>query len=1183
MPWGGSYAGMNLLFVSIVNLQPLTTSSRVVRVTTTGAAAWPCGDSWTNACSLQTALTNAAQGDEVWVAGGVYKPTSTADQTIYFELKAGVAVYGGFAGGETARTARDPRANLTILSGDIGGDDSQSPVVTDAFTVTGADRNSYHVVVTTGNGVTLDGVTITGGYGYYGCPYGWNSQFGGGLYAMGSMSINDVVFSGNRSFYGGGIRAIAPLTITNSTFVGNYATGTGGGLSNGGINTTLTNVVFTNNRSTANGAGAGNNTTYAEEASGSLVLKDVTFAENFSESGNGGGLYVGGLATLTDVAFTHNHAGNIGGGMAVQGETDLVTLTRVSFKNNYGPSGGGGLGSWSGKVVVRDSVFTGNSATGAGAIYSYPGGGIWTLSNVTITNNASSSSGGGIVTSSPTTLENVTLVNNSTSGYGGGILAFAPMTIRNSIIWGNTAGCYAETTENICTSTMFNCSFPTVTYSDVQKGYAGTGNLNVDPLLLPLGDYDGTIQTMALQPGSPAIDAGNDALCAATDARGVPRPQGAHCDMGAYEATVFSQISGNAGVAGATLSYTDGASKTATADSSGNYSFRVSFSWSGTVTPSKAGYRFSPEGRTYSHVLSDIAGQDYTAIIERTISGNAGVGGAVLSYTDGAAKTATADGNGSYSFLVASGWSGTVTPSKTGFAFSPADRTYANVLADQTGQDYAAGPIMYAISGNAGAPGATLSYMDGSARTATADASGNYSIAVSYGWSGVVTPSKAGYTFSPAERTYAGVLADQAGQDYAATAIVFAVSGSTGIAGATLSYSDGGEKTATADGAGNYSFAVSYGWSGTVTPSLRGYSFSPESRTYANVLADQAGQDYAPTAIVYAISGNAGIAGATLSYVDVDARSAAADGAGNYSFTVSYDWSGTVTPSLSGYAFSPADRSYAHVLADQTAQDFAAALIPPPTIASIEPSNGPAAGGTVVSIHGSALSGVHEVLFGTSSACFVSTDDALLTATSPAGSAGEAVSVTVVTASGTSNPVEFTYDPACSGHGIAQGDGSCLCSDGFAGTSCERCADGFAGYPACAQVLDGGSGDDASVPQVDGGVDGGSSDDGSVPQVDAGEVDGGSSDDASVPQADAGEADGGSNDDASVPQADAGEADGGSTTLENGESAVAPASGCGCTTASEGSGATAMAIPFLFVLGIARANFRRRNMSAAQR
>jgi hypothetical protein len=75
-----------------------------------------------------------------------------------------------------------------------------------------------------------------------------------------------------------------------------------------------------------------------------------------------------------------------------------------------------------------------------------------------------------------------------------------------------------------------------------------------------------------------------------------------------------SSISGDAGAGGVTLRFTDGTSKTATADSSGNYSFTVSYGWSGTVTPSKTGYAFSPNHRDYDNVVTDRSGQNYLAL-----------------------------------------------------------------------------------------------------------------------------------------------------------------------------------------------------------------------------------------------------------------------------------------------------------------------------------------------------------------------------------------------------------------------------------------------------------------------------------------------------------------------------------------------------------------------------------------
>ena len=94
---------------------------------------------------------------------------------------------------------------------------------------------------------------------------------------------------------------------------------------------------------------------------------------------------------------------------------------------------------------------------------------------------------------------------------------------------------------------------------------------------------------MALLAGSPAIDAGSSTYCPATDQRGIAHPQGVKCDIGAFELEQYT-ISGNTGLGGVTLSYTNGTLITATSGSTGNYSFYVPTSWSGTVTPSLTGY-----------------------------------------------------------------------------------------------------------------------------------------------------------------------------------------------------------------------------------------------------------------------------------------------------------------------------------------------------------------------------------------------------------------------------------------------------------------------------------------------------------------------------------------------------------------------------------------------------------------
>src|SRR6185436_3821247 len=103
---------------------------------------------------------------------------------------------------ETALDQRNPATNVTILSGDIDNNDSETPIITDLTTVTGNNANSYHVV--TGiTGATLDGFTITAGYADGAFPY----NRGSGLYNnSASPSLSNITFSGNKAkAFGGGM------------------------------------------------------------------------------------------------------------------------------------------------------------------------------------------------------------------------------------------------------------------------------------------------------------------------------------------------------------------------------------------------------------------------------------------------------------------------------------------------------------------------------------------------------------------------------------------------------------------------------------------------------------------------------------------------------------------------------------------------------------------------------------------------------------------------------------------------------------------------------------------------------------------------------------------------------------------------------------------------------------------
>ena len=203
--------------------------------------------------------------------------------------------------------------------------------------------------------------------------------------------------------------------------------------------------------------------------------------------------------------------------------------------------------------------------------------------------------------------------------------------------------------------------------------------------------------------------------------------------------------------------------------SNGDYSFRVSYNWTGTVTPYKTGFVFSPPSRSYSNLTASLTGQNFIASTGMQISGNVGVGGATLKFIDGVAKSVTSDSNGNYKINISYGWSGTVTPSKTGYIFTPTNRQYFVVTSNLTGQNYTAQLIRFSIAGNAGVGGATLTYFDGITKTVTATSTGFYTVNVPYNWSGKITPSKAGvYSFTPAYRSYTNVTATITGQNYLA-------------------------------------------------------------------------------------------------------------------------------------------------------------------------------------------------------------------------------------------------------------------------------------------------------------------------------------------------------------------------------------------------------------------------------
>ena len=182
------------------------------------------GSSWENAfTNLSDALVVALEGDEVWVAAGIYTPGTT--RTDSFAVGPGVAVYGGFAGTETQRNERNPAGTLTVLTGDLNGDDYPTRALGNPLR--GNDENCYHVVTLEADS-TIDGFTVTGGKAD-GLQEG--ESLGAGLSLVGNaVTARNLIIHMNAAMEGGGIHVVPNVTavLSNCLICENGAI-TGGG------------------------------------------------------------------------------------------------------------------------------------------------------------------------------------------------------------------------------------------------------------------------------------------------------------------------------------------------------------------------------------------------------------------------------------------------------------------------------------------------------------------------------------------------------------------------------------------------------------------------------------------------------------------------------------------------------------------------------------------------------------------------------------------------------------------------------------------------------------------------------------------------------------------------------------------------------------------------------------------
>jgi len=304
---------------------------------------------------------------------------------------------------------------------------------------------------------------------------------------------------------GGGIAAGASsgsmLVLRDSVVRNNVAFQGGGVYTCCGTGAEITDVVVRNNLALDDGGG----TFHCCGSSASYEMLRVEILNNNTVDDGGGAFFCcGSSATLTDVTLSGNGTNDQGGGLyhCCNGDTEQMNLFGVTVNGNTAATEGGGVYSCCAGTTVTfvNTTITGNTADEKGGGYhnEHSETGLTRFTNVTITDNAAPM-GSGIYNGDD---DNVTIVN--------------------TIVAANVDG--ADCARNAVDLLGNNLD---------SDGSCGGGG--VDPLLGPLADNGGFTHTQALLVGSPAIDTGDDAECPAADERGVVRPQGPQCDIGAYE------------------------------------------------------------------------------------------------------------------------------------------------------------------------------------------------------------------------------------------------------------------------------------------------------------------------------------------------------------------------------------------------------------------------------------------------------------------------------------------------------------------------------------------------------------------------------------------------------------------------------------------------------------------------
>ncbi|HXF40589.1 MAG TPA: choice-of-anchor Q domain-containing protein [Blastocatellia bacterium] len=268
----------------------------------------------------------------------------------------------------------------------------------------------------------------------------------------------------------------------------------------------------------------------------SVTISGLTISDGKSQGTSGGGIiHSSGTLTISNVLLTRNTADISGGGIDNLINSTLI-VTNSTLSGNSSSSVGGGIQN-DGTLTITNSTLSGNTA-------GFTGGGIGndhgdlTITNSTVSGNSASSSGGGISNFAFGTANiSFTTMSGNSAVQGGGIYNagdpnLSTVNIKNSIVANSTSG------GDCSNSGTFNPTGTNFTTNGTCPGFTQVTPAQLN--LGPLADNGGPTQTHALLPGSVAIDAVPDCTdvggsTVGTDQRGVGRPQGSACDVGAYE------------------------------------------------------------------------------------------------------------------------------------------------------------------------------------------------------------------------------------------------------------------------------------------------------------------------------------------------------------------------------------------------------------------------------------------------------------------------------------------------------------------------------------------------------------------------------------------------------------------------------------------------------------------------